>query len=155
MQREVITPEERLEELGIKLTPSRKPLGNYVSCVRTGNLIYTSGQTVDQYHGKLGKDLTVEEGYLAARQAMINLLCILKDELGELSHVKKIVKLFGMVHSAPDFTEQPKVINGASDLLGEVFGEKGKHARSAVGMAQLPNNSAVEIEIIVEVEDAN
>ncbi|MCQ6276911.1 RidA family protein [Bacillus sp. V3B] len=153
MQREVGTPEEMLEGLGLTLVPSRKPLGNYVSCVRTGNLIYTSGQAVDQYHGKLGMDLTIEEGYLAARQAMINLLCILKDELGELSKVKKVVKLFGMVHSALDFTEQPQVMNGASDLLVEVFGEKGKHARSAVGMAQLPNNSAVEIEIIVEVED--
>lgn len=154
MPKEVITPEEVLEGLGIELVPARKPLGNYVSCVRTGNLLYTSGQVVDQYRGELGKDLTVEEGYLAARQAMINLLCILKDELGELSQVKKVVKLFGMVHSAPDFTEQPKVINGASDLLVEVFGEKGKHARSAVGMAQLPNNSAVELEIIVEVEDS-
>ena len=153
MQRQVKNPEVMLEELGIKLVPSRKPLGNYVSCVRTGNLIYTSGQTVDQYHGKLGMDVSIEEGYLAARQAMINLLCILKDELGELSNVKRIVKLFGMVNSAPNFTEQPKVINGASDLLVEVFGEKGIHARSAVGMAQLPNNSAVELELIVEVED--
>lgn len=153
MPKDVSTPEEMLEALGVTLVPSRKPLGNYVSCMRTGNLIYTSGQIVDQYHGKLGIDVTVEEGYLAARQAMVNLLCILKDELGELSRIKKVVKLFGMVHSAPDFTGQPKVINGASDLLVEVFGEKGKHARSAVGMAQLPNNSAVELELIVEIED--
>lgn len=152
MQKIVRDPEEILEGLGLKLGPARKPLGNYVSCVQTGNLIYTSGQISEQYIGQLGKDLTVEEGYLASRQALINLLCILKDELGELSRVKKVVRLFGMVHSASDFIDQPKVVNGASDLLVDIFGEKGKHARSAVGMAQLPKNAAVELELIVEID---
>lgn len=146
-------PEERLKELGIELLPPRQAVGNYVSCVRTGNLIFTSGQGVDQYHGKLGLDLTVEEGYLAARQSMINLFSVLKHELGELSKVKRVVKILGMVNSTEDFTQQPKVMNGASDLLVEVFGERGRHARSAVGMAQLPNNTAIEIEMIVEIEE--
>ncbi|AWE09198.1 hypothetical protein DCE79_01735 [Lysinibacillus sp. 2017] len=147
------TPESQLEKLGITLGTPRLAVGNYVSCVRTGNLIFTSGQGVDQYHGKLGADLTVEDGYAASRQSMINLLTVLKHELGDLSKVKRIVKILGMVNSAPDFTQHPKVMNGASDLLVEVFGEKGKHARSAVGMAQLPNNTAIEIEMIVEVEE--
>lgn len=146
-------PEERLQELGIELLPPRQAVGNYVGCVRTGNLIFTSGQGVDQFHGKLGKDLTVEEGYAAARQSMVNLISVLKHELGELSKVKRVVKILGMVNSAEDFTGQPKVMNGASDLLVEVFGERGRHARSAVGMAQLPNNTAIEIEMIVEVEE--
>mgnify|MGYP003470556990 FL=1 len=147
------TPESQLEKLGIELGTPRSAVGNYVGCVRTGNLIFTSGQGVDQYHGKLGEDLTVEEGYAASRQSMINLITVLKHELGDLSKVKRVVKILGMVNSAPDFTQQPKVMNGASDLLVEVFGEKGKHARSAVGMAQLPNNTAIEIEMIVEVEE--
>jgi len=153
MLNQVKTPEEKLKELGIELAPTRKAVGNYVACVRVGNLLFTSGQGVDQYHGKLGLDLTIEEGYAASRQSMINLLSVLKNELGELSKVKRIVKILGMVHSAPDFTGQPKVMNGASDLLVEVFGERGRHARSAVGMAQLPNNTAIEIEMIVEIED--
>ncbi|MBR3121784.1 MAG: RidA family protein [Oceanobacillus sp.] len=147
------TPEEKLGELGLELPSLRPAVGSYVGCVRTGNLIFTAGQGVDEYHGKLGRELTTEEGYLAAKQSMLNLLAVLKNELGELSKVKKFVKLLVMVNSIEEFTEQPVVANGASDLLGEVFGEKGKHGRSAVGMAQLPNNTAIEIEIIVEVED--
>ncbi|WP_338448803.1 RidA family protein [Niallia oryzisoli] len=149
----VKTPENKLEELGIILEPARQPLGNYIGCVRTGNLIFTSGQISDQYLGTLGQDLTVEDGYKAARQAAVNVIRILKSELGELSRVKRVVKVLGMVHSALDFTDHPKVINGASDLFVEVFGEKGVHARTAVGLAQLPKNAAVELEIIVEVED--
>lgn len=152
MVNQIQTPEEQLARLGIELAPPRPAVGNYVGCVRTGNLIFTSGQGVDQYHGKLGVDLTIEDGYAAARQSMINLISVLKHELGDLSKVKRVVKILGMVNSAPDFTQQPKVMNGASDLLVEVFGEKGRHARSAVGMAQLPNNTAIEIEMIVEVE---
>lgn len=147
------TPELQLERLGIVLGSPRAAVGNYVGCVRTGNLIFTSGQGVDQFHGKLGENLSVEEGYAASRQSMINLLTVLKHELGNLSKVKRVVKILGMVNSAPDFTQQPKVIDGASDLLVEVFGERGKHARSAVGMAQLPNNTAIEVEMIVEVEE--
>ncbi|MEG0471676.1 MAG: RidA family protein [Solibacillus sp.] len=153
MVNQLKTPEDRLQELGIELGHPRSAVGNYVSCVRTGNLLFTSGQGVDQFHGKLGVELSVEEGYEACRQSMINLLTVLKHELGELSKVKRVVKILGMVNSAPDFTQQPKVMNGASDLLVEVFGEKGKHARSAVGMAQLPNNTAIEIEMIVEIEE--
>ncbi|WP_071394083.1 RidA family protein [Bacillus tuaregi] len=153
MTNQIKTPEEALSELGITLEPARQPLGNYIGCVRTGNLIFTSGQISDQHIGTLGQDLTIEDGYQAARQAGLNVLRILKSELGELSRVKRVVKVFGMVHSALDFTDHPKVINGASDLFVEVFGEKGIHARSAVGFAQLPKSAAVELEIIVEVED--
>jgi enamine deaminase RidA (YjgF/YER057c/UK114 family) len=153
MKKKVWIPEERLEHLGIKLRPVRPSAGNYVHCVRVGNLIFTAGQGVDEYHGKLGRDLSLEDGYQAARQSMCNLLSVLKHELGELSKVKRIVKLLGFVNSTEDFTDQPKVMDGASDLLVEVFGEKGKHARSAVGMTQLPNNTSVEIEMIVEIEE--
>ncbi|WP_404455002.1 RidA family protein [Virgibacillus necropolis] len=147
------TPEEKLAELGHVLPPLRPAWGSYVSCVRVGNLLFTAGQGVDQYHGKLGKELTTEDGYLAARQSMLNLLSVVKNEVGELSNVKQFVKLLGMVNSTEDFIEQPQVMNGASDLIGEVFEEKGKHGRSAVGMAQLPNNTAIEIEMIIEIED--
>ncbi|MGG6358385.1 RidA family protein [Peribacillus frigoritolerans] len=153
MEKQIKAPEQVLEELGIMLEPPRKAVGNYVSHVRVGNLIFTSGQGVDDFHGKVGKELTEEEGYQAARQSMINLLRVLKDELGELSRVKKVIKILGMVNSAENFTGQPKVLNGASDLLVAVFGERGRHARSAVGMAQLPNNTAIEIEMIVEIQD--
>lgn len=153
MENKVLTPEDRINSLGYSLKPLRPAVGNYVSLVRTGNLIFTAGQGVDEYHGKIGRDLTIEEGYLASRQSMLNLLSALKNELGELSKIKKIIKILGFVNCTEEFTEQPKVMNGASDLLVEVFGEKGKHARSAVGMAQLPNNTAIEIEMIVEIED--
>lgn len=151
----VITPEERLENLGLQLPPPRPASGNYVCCVRTGNLLFTSGQGTDEYRGKLGEDVTIEEGYQAARQCMLNLLAVIKNELGDLTKVKRIVKILGMVNSSPDFKDQPKVMNGSSDLLVEVFGEKGRHARSAVGMSQLPHNNAVEVEMIVEVEEGD
>ncbi|MEI3609163.1 RidA family protein [Pseudogracilibacillus sp. SO10305] len=147
------TPEQIIEELGLALPAPRPAWGSYVSCVKTGNLIFTAGQGVDQYHGKLGQDLTVEEGYKAAQQSLLNLLTAVKSEIGELSKVTRVIKLLVMVNSTLDFIEQPKVANGASDLLDKVFGEKGKHGRSAVGMAQLPNNTAIEIEMIVEVAD--
>jgi enamine deaminase RidA (YjgF/YER057c/UK114 family) len=149
----VITPEERLEKLGLNLPPLRPASGNYVSCVRTGNLIFTSGQGTDEYRGKVGEDVSVEEGYQAARQCMLNLLAVVKHELGDLRKVKRIVKILGFVNSSSEFTDQPKVMNGSSDLLVEVFGEKGNHGRSAIGMAQLPNNNTVEVEMILEVED--
>ena len=149
----MITPEEKLAELGLVLPPLRPALGDYVGCVRTGNLLFTAGQGVDEFHGKLGRDLTVEEGYLAAQQSMLNLFSVVKNEIGELSKIKQFVKVLGMVNSTEDFTDHPKVLNGASDLIGKVFGEKGKHGRSAVGMAQLPNNTAIEIEMIIEIEE--
>lgn len=147
------TPEEKLAALGLELPALRPAWGSYVSCVRTGNLIFTAGQGVDQYHGKLGRELTIEEGYLAAQQSMLNLISVVKNELGELSKVKQFVKILVMVNSTEDFIDQPKVANGASDLIGKVFEGKGIHGRSAVGMAQLPNNTAIEIEMIIEVED--
>lgn len=147
------TPEQRLQELGLELPQLRTPVGNYVASVRAGNLLFTAGQGVDQYKGKLGRDLQVDEGYFAARQSMLNLLSAVKAELGELSKVKRVVKILGFVNSTEDFTDQPKVMNGASDLLVAVFDEKGKHGRSAVGMAQLPNNTAVEIEMVLEIEE--
>jgi len=148
-----VTPEERLKEHGINLPALRPAAGNYVSCVRTGSLIFTAGQGTDEYRGKLGEDVTIEVGYQAARQCMLNLLTVVKHEIGDLSKVKRIVKILGFVNSSPNFTDQPKVMNGASDLLVQVFGERGKHGRSAVGMAQLPNNNAVEVEMILEVEE--
>ncbi|CAM3806271.1 RidA family protein [Mesobacillus thioparans] len=153
MEKAIVTPEERLQELGLSLPAPRPSAGNYVGCVRTGNLIFTSGQGTNEYRGQLGKDVSIEDGYEAARQCMLNLLTVLKQELGELSKVKRVVKVLGFVNSTPDFTDQPKVMNGASDLLVQVFGERGKHGRSAVGMAQLPLNNAVEVEMVVEVED--
>jgi enamine deaminase RidA (YjgF/YER057c/UK114 family) len=150
--------EERLRELGIELPPVSPPVANYVNAVRTGNLVFMAGKgplRLDGTNitGKVGSDLTVEEGYEAARLTGINLLAALKEEVGDLDKMLRIVKVLGMVNGTPDFTDHPKVINGFSDLMVEVFGEKGKHARAAVGMGSLPGNIAVEIEIIVEVRD--
>lgn len=149
--------DKKLKDLGIELITPTKPVANYVKAVRTGNLLYLSGDgpmRADGKYitGKLGADLTIEQGYEAARQTGISILSTLKAELGDLNKVKRVVKVLGMVNCTNSFTDQPKVINGCSDLMVAVFGEKGKHARSAVGMASLPSNIAVEIEIIVEVE---
>ncbi|WP_194525083.1 RidA family protein [Zobellia roscoffensis] len=151
-------PEARLQAMGVELSQPSAPMANYVNAVRTGNLIFLSGKGPtkadgENITGKLGVDLTIEEGYEAARITGINQISVLKMELGDLKKVKRIVKVRGMVNAVPDFTDQPKVINGYSDLMVEVFGEKGKHARAAVGMGSLPGNIAVEIEMIVEVED--
>ncbi|MCX6206954.1 MAG: RidA family protein [Bacteroidetes bacterium] len=152
------TPDQNLQALGIVLPKPVSPLYNYVKFVRTGNLIYLSGQGPAKpdgtfITGKLGRELTVEEGASAAKLTGINLIATLKDAIGDLSKVKRIVKVFGMVNCTENFYEQPKVINGFSDLMVAVFGEKGRHARSAVGMYSLPMNISVEIEMIVEVED--
>ena len=152
--------EQKLEALGLSLPPIPQPLANYVPLVRTGNLLFVSGHgpgvvedgKLSFIQGKLGKDLNVEQGYDAARQVMLNILQSLKQELGDLDKVQHVVKLLGFVNCTPDFPDQPKVINGASDLLVELFGERGRHARSAVGMQQLPFGIAVEIEMVVEVE---
>ncbi|MFJ8354320.1 RidA family protein [Bacillus paramycoides] len=152
MQR-VQTPENKLSELDITLPAIRPVVGNYVSCVKVGNLLFTAGQGVDEYHGKLGKDIPIDEGYKAARQSMLNLLSVVRNELGDLNKVKRVVKMLGFVNCTEDFIDQPKVMNGASDLLVDIFGEKGKHARSAVGMAQLPNNTTIEIEMVLEIEE--
>ena len=151
--------DKRLEELGITLPEMRPPVANYVPAVRTGNLLFLSGSIPaarpdgTDVRGKLGAGLSVEEGYEAARLVGINLLAVLKTTLGDLDKVNRIVKLLSMVNAAPDFTDTPAVANGCSDLLVEVFGDKGKHARSAVGMAALPLNVPVEIEMVVEVAD--
>lgn len=150
--------EARLNELGIILPEAPKPGAIYLPARQTGNLVYTSGQDCRingklLYEGKLGTDLTIEQGKEAARQAIINSLAVLKDFLGDLDKVVKIVKLLGFVNSAPGFVDQPLVINGASELLEQVFGEAGKHARSAIGVNELPWNTPVEIEMIVEVGD--
>ncbi len=151
-------PEANLEKLGITLNTPSAPVANYVNAVRVGNLIFLSGKGPrkadgENISGKLGADLTIEEGYEAARIVGINQLSVLKAELGNLNKVKRCVKVLGMVNSTTDFTDQPKVINGYSDLMVEVFGERGKHARAAVGMGSLPSNIAVEVEMIVEVYD--
>lgn len=149
--------DKKLKELNIELFTPGKPIANYVKAVRTGNLLFVAGHGPTKADGsntigKVGKDLTTEQGYEAARQTAISLLSTLKAELGDLNKVKRIVKVLGMVNCTEAFTDQPKVINGFSDTMVAVFGEKGKHARSAVGMYALPLGMAVEIEMIVEVE---
>ena len=146
------TPEDRIKELGIELPEFSKPSANYVKWRQVDNLLFLAGDGSDM-KGRLGKDLTVEEGYQAARMTGVDILSTLKAACGDLSRIKQFVKVKGMVNSAPDFYDQPKVINGFSDLMVEVFGEKGKHARAAVGMVSLPSNIAVEIEVIVELEE--
>ena len=150
--------DKKLKELDVELFPPTKPMGTYVKAVRTGNLIFLAGHGPTRADGsnitgKVGKDLTLEQGAAAARQTGIALLSTLKAEVGDLNKVKRIVKVLGMVNCTDTFTNQPKVVNGFSDLMVSVFGDKGKHARSAVGMYALPSNIAVEIEMIVEVEN--
>lgn len=152
-------PDSNLKKLGITLPEMTRPVANYVKYVRTGNLVFLSGHGPrnnkgEDITGKLGADMTIDQGYEAARACGIQLLSTLKDACGgDLRKVKRIVKVLGMVNCTNDFTQQPKVMNGFSDLMVGVFGEKGKHARSAVGMNALPNNIAVEIELVVELED--
>ena len=150
--------EARLKEMGIKLPPAVTPVANYVPAVRTGNLVFLSGhgpfkEDGSLITGKVGSELTAEQGYEAARRVAVGLLGSLKAEIGDLEKVKRVVKVLGLVNCPSDFTNQPQVINGASDFLVEVFGARGKHARSAVGTNALPMNIAVEIEMIVEVSD--
>jgi enamine deaminase RidA (YjgF/YER057c/UK114 family) len=149
--------EARLKKMGVKLPPAVSPVANYVPAVRTGNLVFLSGhgpfkEDGSLITGKVGSELTTEQGYEAARRIAVGLLGSLKAEIGDLEKVKRVVKLLGLVNCTSDFTDQPKVINGASDFLVEVFGARGKHARSAVGTNALPMNIAVEIEMIVEVD---
>lgn len=151
------TPEDNLVARGIILPEIPSPIANYVNVVRTGNLLFLSGKGPLQQDGKYitgkpGTDLTIDQGYAAARLTGIIQIAVLKKELGTLSKVKRIVKVLGMVNSDSSFTQHPKVINGFSDLMVDIFGEKGRHARSAVGMSSLPMNMAVEVEMIVEVE---
>jgi enamine deaminase RidA (YjgF/YER057c/UK114 family) len=150
--------EKKLEELGISLPQASSPVANYVNAVKVGNLLFLSGKGPGLpdgsfITGKVGEELSIEQGREAARLVGIAQLAVLKSELGDLNKVKRIVKVLGMVNCGSEFTQQPQVINGFSDLMVEVFGEKGKHARSAVGMNALPMDIAVEIELIVEIEE--
>lgn len=149
--------EANLKELNITLPAIGRPIANYVHVVRSGNLLFLAGKGPSDAKGefitgKVGTDLTIEQGQEAARLTAINQVAVLKAELGDLNKVKRIVKVLGMVNCDAGFKDHPKVINGFSDLLVQIFGEKGKHARSAVGMCSLPLNMAVEIELVVEVE---
>jgi enamine deaminase RidA (YjgF/YER057c/UK114 family) len=154
-----MSAEARLKDRGITLPDPPKPIGNYVGAVRSGNLLFLSGHGplraagAPRARGKLGRDLTVEQGYDVAREVGLNLLATVRASLGTLDRVKRVVKVLGMVASAEGFGDQPKVINGFSDLMVDVFGEAiGKHARSAVGLAELPMGIPVEIEMVLEVE---
>ncbi len=150
--------EARMKEKNISLPAPPTPLANYVGAVRVGNLLFLAGHGPirsdgkPMARGKLGREVSVEQGYQVAREVGLNLLATTRANLGSLDKVRRVVKVLGMVNSAEGFGDQPKVINGCSDLMVEVFGDAGKHARSAVGMAELPMGIPVEIEMILEVE---
>jgi enamine deaminase RidA (YjgF/YER057c/UK114 family) len=151
-----MSAEQRLKQLGIDLPEVTAPLANYVNAVRTGRLLFLAGKgpsAVDGMRpiGKVGREFDVVQGYKFARSTGLALLAVLRSELGSLDRVARVVKVLGMVNAMPEFADHPKVINGCSDLLVEVFGERGRHARSAVGMGSLPSGIPVEIEVIVEV----
>jgi enamine deaminase RidA (YjgF/YER057c/UK114 family) len=149
---------DRIKELGITLPESPSPVANYIPVVKTGNLIYLSGvgpadkPDGTSYTGKLGKDLSIDQGYDAARLTAVNLISRLNGFLDDLDQIKQIVKVLSMVNATPDFLDPPAVTNGCSDLLVEVFGDKGRHARSAIGVATLPGGMPIEIELIAEIE---
>jgi enamine deaminase RidA (YjgF/YER057c/UK114 family) len=149
-----MTPEQRLEALGLTLPPVPTPVANYIPYRLAGNLLYISGQGPKRPDGtyrtgRLGRDISVEEAYQEARLTGLQLLAVAKAALGSLERIEAVLKLLGMVNAEPDFADHPKVINGCSDLLVDVLGEAGRHARSAVGMGSLPNRMAVEIEAIL------
>lgn len=149
--------EDKLRQMGIELPAAPTPLAAYIPAVKAGDFAYTSGQIPLvkgelKYKGKVGAELSEADGYQAARVCAINCLSALKGVIGDLDNIERIVKVVGFVNSAPGFAAQPKVINGASELFGEVFGDAGKHARSAVGVSELPIDSAVEVEVIVKLK---
>jgi len=151
-----MSPEDKLKEHGIELPEAPTPLGSYIPVLRTGNLVFLSGmlplrQGKLMRHGKVGRDINLDEAREDAKVATVNALSVLKAYIGSLDRIKRCVKIAGYVASESDFTEQPKVLNAASDLLFEIFGEKGRHVRSAVGVNVLPLNSPLEIEFIFEV----
>ena len=151
-----MTPEQKLKELNIQLPDVPTPIANFVMCRQVGNLLYLSGQGPRRPDGsipvgRLGLNYTVEQGYADARQIGLQILATVRNAVGSLDRIEAVVKLLGMVNAEPDFGQHPKVINGCSDLLVEVLGERGKHARSAVGMGSLPNGMPVEIEAIIQV----
>lgn len=148
--------EDRMKSLGLELPEAPKPVANYVSAVRTGNYVFTSGHIPSvkgelKAKGKMGGELTVEEGYECAKITALNCLAAVKSLIADLDRVNRIIRVTGFVNSALGFTEQPKVLNGASDLLVEIFGERGKHSRLAIGAGELPGGAPVEVEMVVEV----
>ena len=150
--------EQRLKELGIELAKPTSPMANYVNAVRTGNLLYLAGKGPGLPGkplptGKVGRDFTIEQGYGFARETGLSLIAVMKAELGDLDRVRRIVKVLGMVNATPEFGNQPEVINGCSDLFVEVFGDRGRHARSAVGMGSLPMQITVEIEAVMRIHE--
>jgi len=145
------SPQENLKQLGLSLPEISQPIANYVKWKQVGNLLYLSG-TGPKIYGKVGAELTTEQGYEAAKATGLEVIAVLQAATGDLGKIKQVVKVLGMVNSSPEFTAHPAVMNGFSDLMVAVFGEKGKHARSAIGVSSLPNNMAVEIEVIVELE---
>jgi enamine deaminase RidA (YjgF/YER057c/UK114 family) len=152
-----VDPNKRIQELGIELTELKAPIANYVKAVRSGNLLFLSGHIPDEVvgkktRGKIGLQLTVDEGNEAAKITTIGLLSTLKYYAGDLKNVKRIVKVTGMLNADPAFTQHPTVMNGCSDLLVAVFGDAGRHARAAVGMSSLPLDAAIEIEMVVELK---
>ncbi|MHB0884922.1 MAG: RidA family protein [Bacillota bacterium] len=154
----MVKVEDNLRQMGLTLPEAPKPVASYVPFVRTGNLIYTSGQICMEkgevkFKGKAGREYSVEQAYEAAQLGCLNALAVVKAAIGDLDRVSRVVKVVGFVNSAPGFNAQPKVVNGASDLLVKVFGEAGKHARSAVGCSDLPMDTTVEVEMVVEVKD--
>lgn len=157
MNTENFDPEKRLQEMQITLPQAPNPVANYVNGVKSGNLIFLAGKGPRyadgvEIVGKLGAEISIEKGYEGARLTAINQIAVLKEMLGDLKRVKRIVKVLAFVNSAPDFVDQPKVINGFSDLMVAVFGERGIHARAAIGVASLPRGQAVEVECVVEID---
>ena len=151
--------EQTLSRLGHNLPETPRPMANYIPTRRVGSLLFTAGmgptlQGEIKFKGKLGRELTLEQGVEAAKLTILNCLSAIKADLGDLDEIEHIVKLNGYVNSAPGFTKQPLVINGASDLLVQVFGERGKHARTSIGVSELPNDIPVEIDLVVEVAES-
>ena len=151
--------EAKLRELGFTLPNPPKPVAAYLPAVQVGDLLFLSGTTCYEdgkllYTGRVGTDLTLEQGYIAARQTALNLLSVIKATLGDLNRVKRVVKLNGYVNSATDFDRQPAVINGASELLEQIFGERGRHARTSIGVSDLPGHIPVEIEMVVQIHQS-
>ncbi|MBF8184502.1 RidA family protein [Nonomuraea sp. K274] len=144
--------EERFKELGLEFPPSPKRTGNFLSAVRVGDLLFLSGQGSHDRLGKIGVDFDVDEGYQAAREAGLRSLALAKEELGSLDRVKRIVKILGFVNCEAGFDRNPQVLNGASDLMVEIFGDAGRHVRSAIGAIALPHDFAVEIEMVLQLE---
>ena len=140
----------KLRDLGIELPALPRPAGNYVHAVRSGQLLFVAGKGVGPFNGKVGKDVTPDQAYQYARQTGIMLLSVIAHELGSLDHVSRVVKVFGVVNAVPEFTDHPEVINGCSDLFIEVFGERGRHARTSIGVNSTPDQIPVEIEVVVE-----